>query len=140
MPSRLARYCPLAEFEGRVSPSNGHRHQRSTEMSFTVRGDCRRDAPDISQLGLASPSRTVSWFNRFRPTVNGPNAGPAALSPCIARVHCVGVGRIEPHDQERDVVEGPGIIGLREQLRRGNLGCGFRVQRGRDRLVRHHLR
>ena len=34
----------------------------------------------------------------------------------------------------------PAIIGLREQLLRGNLGCGLRVERGRDRLVRHHLR
>ena len=53
---------------------------------------------------------------------------------------CHGVALIEPNDNQRDVVAAPGIICLREQLLRGNLGYGLRGERGRDRLVGHHLR
>jgi hypothetical protein len=137
MPSRLARYCPLPEFEGRVSPSNGYRHQHSTEIGLgQLPTRCCRHLATLLSIAI----KNGLLVQRVQANREWTECGAAALSSCIARVHCVGVGRIEPHDQQRDVVEGPAIIGLREQLRRGNLGCGLRVQRSRDRLVRHHLR
>jgi hypothetical protein len=45
----------------------------------------------------------------------------------------VGLGRIEPHDDQRHVVGRPGIVGLREQLPSGGFRYGLRLERGRDR-------
>ena len=59
-------------------------------------------------------------------------------STYLASFSGIRVGRIEPHDDQRDVVAGVTLIGSSEQ-RLQRLWCGLGVESSRDCIVRHHF-
>jgi bifunctional non-homologous end joining protein LigD len=80
--------------------------------------------------------RLPSGINRGRAENCAISAGN---SRCLAHFTRIRGGRIEPHDDQRDVVAGLAIIGLCEQLLRSRLRCGLGVESSRDCVVRHHF-
>ena len=129
---------------GRASAVRSH---RSTPQG---RGEVRsRSAGAASADRSAAPGRMPAHIAN-RMATNGTAVNSLALpgfwrttadprSIGVANLTSFNVGRIEPHNNQRDVVAGSALIGPSKQLLRGRLSRGLGVESSRNCFVGHHL-